>query len=385
MNTFTPTETHRSEAGSFMMLMLVVIAAGLGVVALILRLFSPQIRKYAAGGVCRSTARLDGKVALITGANSGIGKETALDLASRGARVIMACRDVEKGEEAATEIRARVGGAKVEVRELDLADTCSIRAFAQRFLQEVDHLHILVNNAGIMMCPYMKTVDGFEMHIGVNHLGHFLLTYLLIGLLKRSAPSRIVVVSSLAHNFGWIRFHDLHSQGSYNSGLAYCQSKLANVLFTRELARRLHGSNVTVNSVHPGTVRSELMRHSTAMSLLFAVFSMFLKTPKEGAQTSVYCAIAEELQSISGKHFSDCAPAFVAPQGRNEETARKLWDATSTFMGLFPNRVGGALFPVRAGPTGVLDGELSQRCKKRVTSSCSSIVCMCLQHLCYQY
>uniref|UniRef100_A0A9J8C4N0 Retinol dehydrogenase 12 n=2 Tax=Cyprinus carpio TaxID=7962 RepID=A0A9J8C4N0_CYPCA len=333
MNTFTPTETHRSEAGSFMMLMLVVIAAGLGVVALILRLFSPQIRKYAAGGVCRSTARLDGKVALITGANSGIGKETALDLASRGARVIMACRDVEKGEEAATEIRARVGGAKVEVRELDLADTCSIRAFAQRFLQEVDHLHILVNNAGIMMCPYMKTVDGFEMHIGVNHLGHFLLTYLLIGLLKRSAPSRIVVVSSLAHNFGWIRFHDLHSQGSYNSGLAYCQSKLANVLFTRELARRLHGeyyctsnknlkrkeefhltedvnltcissgSNVTVNSVHPGTVRSELMRHSTAMSLLFAVFSMFLKTPKEGAQTSVYCAIAEELQSISGKHF----------------------------------------------------------------------------------
>ncbi len=165
------------------------------------------------------------------------------------------------------------------------------------------------------------------------HPGHFLLTCLLIGLLKRSAPSRIVVVSSLAHNFGWIRFHDLHSQGSYNSGLAYCQSKLANVLFTRELARRLHGeycctsnktlkrkvesrlaedinltcissgSNVTVNSVHPGTVKSELVRHSTAMSLLFAVLSMFLKTPKQGAQTSVYCAVAEELQSISGKHF----------------------------------------------------------------------------------
>lgn len=317
-----------------MMLMLVVIAACLGVVALILRLFSPQIRKYSAGGACRSTARLDGKVALITGANSGIGKETALDLASRGAHVILACRDVEKGEEAATEIRIRVGGAKVEVRELDLADTCSIRTFAQRFLREVDHLHILINNAGIMMCPYMKTVDGFEMHIGVNHLGHFLLTYLLIGLLKRSAPSRIVVVSSLAHNFGWIRFHDLHSQGSYNSGLAYCQSKLANVLFTRELARRLHGSNVTVNSVHPGTVRSELVRHSTAMSLLFAVFSMFLKTPKEGAQTSVYCAIAEELQSISGKHFSDCAPAFVAPQGRNEETARKLWDVSCELLGI---------------------------------------------------
>ncbi|XP_062851777.1 retinol dehydrogenase 12 isoform X2 [Trichomycterus rosablanca] len=279
------------------------IILGCGIIALILRIMSPQIRKYSAGGVCLSTSHLDGKTVLITGANTGIGKETALDLAARGARVIMACRDVEKGEEAAAEIRARVGGAEVEVRELDLADTYSIRAFAQRFLLEVSHLHILINNAGVMMCPYMKTADGFEMHLGVNHLGHFLLTYLLIGILKRSAPSRIVVVSSLAHYFGWIRFHDLHSQGSYNSGLAYCQSKLANVLFTRELARRLTGSNVTVNSVHPGTVRSDLVRHSTMMSLVFALFSMFLKTPQEGAQSSIYCSVAGELHSITGKHF----------------------------------------------------------------------------------
>lgn len=206
----------------------------------------------------------------------------------------MACRDVDKGEAAAAGIRAACPEARVEVRELDLADTCSIRAFAQKLLRgvrregapaasgpppltfsmssssEVNQLHILINNAGVMMCPYTKTVDGFEMHIGVNHLGtaglkrgvralrtqrlgrryqehllcvsgHFLLTHLLIGLLKRSAPARIVAVSSLAHNFGWIRFHDLHSQGSYNSGLAYCQSKLANVLFARELARRLKG------------------------------------------------------------------------------------------------------------------------------------------------
>ncbi|CAB1338745.1 unnamed protein product, partial [Coregonus sp. 'balchen'] len=163
--------------------------------------------------------------------------------------------------------------------------------------------------------------------------GHFLLTYLLIGLLKRSAPARIVVVSSLAHNFGWIRFHDLLSQGSYNSGLAYCQSKLANVLFARELARRLKGSSVTVNSVHPGSVLSELVRHSTIMSLLFSLFSMFLKSPRQGAQTSIYCAVAEELHSLTGKHFSDCAPAFVAPQGRKEETARRLWDASSELLG----------------------------------------------------
>ncbi|MCJ8731047.1 hypothetical protein PDJAM_G00191480 [Pangasius djambal] len=317
-----------------MMMMMMVVVVCSGVVALILRLMSPHIRKYAAGGVCVSTARLDGKTALITGANTGIGKETALDLAARGARVILACRDVKKGEEAAAEIRSRVGGAQVEVRELDLADTYSIRAFAQRFLREVSHLHILINNAGVMMCPYMKTADGFEMHLGVNHLGHFLLTYLLIGVLKRSAPSRIVVVSSLAHYFGWIRFHDLHSQGSYNSGLAYCQSKLANVLFTRELARKLTGLDVTVNSVHPGTVMSDLVRHSTVMSLMFAVFSVFLKTPQEGAQTSTYCAVAEELHSITGKHFSDCAPASVAPQGRCDETARRLWDVSCDLLGI---------------------------------------------------
>eukprot|EP00063_Salmo_salar_P092384 XP_014067219.1 PREDICTED: retinol dehydrogenase 12-like isoform X2 [Salmo salar] len=200
--------------------------------------------------------------------------------------------------------------------------------------REVNHLHVLINNAGVMMCPYVKTNDGFEMQLGVNHLGHFLLTYLLIGLLKRSAPARIVVVSSLAHNVGWIRFHDLLSQGSYNSGLAYCQSKLANLLFARELARRLKGSSVTVNSVHPGLVRSDLVRHSTIMSLLFSLFSLFLKSPRDGAQTSIYCAVAEELHSLTGKHFSDCAPASVAPHGRNEETARKLWDASSELLGI---------------------------------------------------
>ncbi|XP_056283221.1 retinol dehydrogenase 12 isoform X1 [Pseudoliparis swirei] len=316
------------------MMLLLLIVAGLGVVTLLVILFAPHIRKYAAGGVCRSTVSLDGKTVLITGANTGIGKETAMALAVRGARVIMACRDVGKGEEAADAIRAAHPEARVEVRELDLADTCSIRAFAQKFLGEVNHLHILIHNAGVMMCPYTKTIDGFEMHIGVNHLGHFLLTSLLIGLMKRSAPARVVVVSSLAHNFGWIRFHDLHSQGSYNSGLAYCQSKLANVLFTRELARRLKGTDVTVNSVHPGTVNSDLTRHSTLMTIFFTVFSTFLKTPREGAQTSLYCAVADELHSISGKHFSDCAPAFVAPQGRSEETARRLWDVSCELLGI---------------------------------------------------
>nr|XP_029515564.1 retinol dehydrogenase 12-like [Oncorhynchus nerka] len=314
------------------MMVLVLIVAGLGVVALLMVLFAPHIRKYSAGGACMSMTRLDGKTVLITGANTGIGKETALDLAIRGARVIMACRDVEKGEAAAASIRRIYSKANVEVRELDLADTSSIRAFAQHFLREVNHLHILINNAGVMMCPYMKTKDGFEMQLGVNHLGHLMLTYLLIGLLKRSAKAIVVVFPGL---ITWmIRFHDLLSQGSYNSGpRAYCQSKLATSV-CRSWPARLKGSSVTVNSVHPGSVCSDLVRHSTIMSLLFSLFSLFLKSPRDGAQTSIYCAVAEELHSLTGKHFSDCAPAFVAPQGRKEETAKKLWDASSELLGI---------------------------------------------------
>ncbi|KAK2533278.1 retinol dehydrogenase 12-like protein [Columba livia] len=231
---------------------------------------APYIRRYVAGGRCKSTARLEGKVVIITGANTGIGKETARDLARRGksasssssspvwlvcvglcvrspfsgcARVIVACRDTAKAEAAASEIRAETGNQQVIVKKLDLADTKSIREFAEQFLAEEKELHILINNAGVMLCPYSKTADGFETHLGVNHLGHFLLTFLLLERLKQSAPARIVNVSSLAHHVGRIRFHDLHGEKSYNRGLAYCHSKLANVLFTRELARRLQGKS----------------------------------------------------------------------------------------------------------------------------------------------
>lgn len=185
-----------------------------------------------------------------------------------------------------------------------------------------------------MLCPYSKTADGFEMHLGVNHLGHFLLTFLLLERLKQSAPSRIVNVSSLAHHGGRIRFHDLNGEKSYNRGLAYCHSKLANVLFTRELARRLQGTKVTANSLHPGSVHSELVRHSFVMTWLWRIFSFFLKTPWEGAQTSVYCAVAEELESVTGQYFSDCQPAYVSPWGRDDETAKKLWNVSCELLGI---------------------------------------------------
>ncbi|XP_053130471.1 retinol dehydrogenase 12 isoform X2 [Hemicordylus capensis] len=291
-------------------------------------------RKFVAGGVCKSTATLNGKVAVITGANTGIGKETAKDLARRGARVILACRDMARAEAAACEIRTMTGNQQVIAMKLDLADSKSIKEFAENFLKEEKELHILINNAGVMMVPYSKTADGFEVHLGVNHLGHFLLTFLLIERLKQSAPARIVNVSSLAHHGGKIRFHDLQGEKLYCRSLAYCHSKLANILFTRELARRLQGTGVTVNALHPGTVSSDLPRYSIFISVASKIFHVFLKSPYEGAQTSVYCAVAEELESVSGQYFSDCKPAYLSSRARDDETANKLWQVSCELLGI---------------------------------------------------
>ncbi|XP_067895534.1 retinol dehydrogenase 12 isoform X2 [Heterodontus francisci] len=290
------------------MSMLVITIGVCAIAAILFTAFAPYIRRCAGGGVCTSNARLDGKTVLITGANTGIGKETARELAQRGARVIIACRDLTKAEAAAHEIREDTGNEQVIVRELDLANNRSIYQFAESVIKEEKLINILINNAGVMMCPFMKTGDGFEMHFAVNHLGHFLLTYLLLDLITRSAPARIINLSSFAHVFGRINFNDLQSEKSYDGGLAYCQSKLANVLFTRELAKRLKDTKVTVNSVHPGCVKSELTRHSFVMSLAWKVLTFLIKTPKQGAQTSIYCAVAEELQEISGKHFRHTFP-----------------------------------------------------------------------------
>ncbi|XP_039182799.1 retinol dehydrogenase 12-like [Crotalus tigris] len=292
----------------------------------------PYIRKYFGGRVCKSTAQLNGKIVVITGANTGIGKETAQDLARRGAKVILACRDMAKAEKAAHEIRIKTGNQGVIAKKLDLADTKSIREFASNFLKEEKELHILVNNAGVMMCPYSKTADGFEMHFGVNHLGHFLLTFLLIERLKQSAPARIINVASVAHHMGSIHFNNLQSERFYFRGLAYSHSKLANILFTRELARHLQGTGVTVNALHPGTVLSELVRHSFTLKVLWNIFSIFLRTPWQGAQTSIYCAVAEELETVSGMYFSDCKPAYVSSQGRKDETAKKLWNVSCELL-----------------------------------------------------
>jgi retinol dehydrogenase 13 len=204
------------------------------------------------GGHYKKVNTIAGKVAIITGANSGIGKETAVDLAKRGGKVYIACRDIKRGEDALKEIKERSNSDNVHFLQLDLASLDSVREFSRKFHEVEDQLHILVNNAGIMACPKGKTKDGFELQLGTNHLGHFLLTNLLLDLLKSSAPSRIVVVSSVLHILGRIKKDDLMSEKFYQRWLVYGKSKLANILFTHELAKRLQGSGVTANSLHPG-------------------------------------------------------------------------------------------------------------------------------------
>ncbi|XP_068729843.1 retinol dehydrogenase 13-like [Montipora capricornis] len=296
------------------------------------------LRNYFSGGVCRSEAKLDGKTVIVTGANTGIGRETALDLAGRGARVILACRNVPKAQEVADEILKKTGNSKVLVKELDLASLKSVRNFARDINETEERLDILINNAGIMRCPYWKTEDGFEMQLGVNHLGHFLLTNLLLDLLQRSQPSRIINVSSLAHTRGKIRFDDLQSEKEYNPGQAYAQSKLANVLFTRELSKKLEDTDVIVASLHPGAVKTELGRHlsiakSFLASMIFApLLWLIFKTSWQGAQTSIHCAVSNDVES--GLYYSDCKAKEVAEQGKDDAVAKKLWEVSADLVGL---------------------------------------------------
>lgn len=298
------------------------------------------LRLFIEGGQFRKQTRCDGKVILITGANTGIGKETAKELLKRGGKVYIACRSLDKANQAREDLMAETGKTDIHVRQLDLCSLESVRAFAKGFLQEEPRLDILINNAGVMACPKALTKDGFEQQLGVNHLGHFLLTNLLLDRLKASAPSRIVNLSSLAHRYGTINKRDLNSERSYNQVTAYCQSKLANVLFTRELAKRLEGTGVTTYAVHPGTVNTELTRHMGSLffllehNLVQPILRIAFKTPKSGAQTSLYTALDEDLADESGKYYADCRAQKPSKAGCNNETAQWLWDESEKMVGL---------------------------------------------------
>ena len=294
-------------------------------------------KKYFQGPRCQSSKSLEGKTVVITGANTGIGKETAVDLAARGARVIIGCRNIEKGTEALKEIQDRSGNRNVFLEKLDLASLESVRTFADKILNSEPRVDILINNAGVMACPYQKTQDGFEMQFGVNHLGHFLLTLLLLDRLKSSQPSRIINVSSSAHRMGTgkIKFDDIHHEKSYSSWGAYFDSKLANVLFTRELSKHLEGTHVTANSLHPGAVTTELQRHSILSSpIMYPLRWYMFKTAEQGAQTSIYCAVAEEMEGVSGKYLRDCHIVEESKGAQDDAAAKKLWEVSLQLVGL---------------------------------------------------
>ncbi|ELT86992.1 hypothetical protein CAPTEDRAFT_207048 [Capitella teleta] len=288
--------------------------------------------------MCLSDARLDGKVVIVTGANTGIGKETALDLVNRGAKVYMACRSMARGNAAAADIKklSKTGDDRVVVRELNLGSLASVRAFAKKFKSEETKLDVLVNNAGVGVPPLGATEDGFELQVGINHLGHFLLTVLLVEPLKAAAPSRVVTVSSRgtkqADELGFDKLRrDQHTEETYVRMAAYGRSKLYNVLFSKELARRLGGTGVTTYSLHPGVIATEIQRHLIPNKFLDAVVSYavwpFVKDVVHGAQTTICAAVDPALANDSGKYYSDCAEkihdCYVCED--IDSDAEKLW------------------------------------------------------------
>ncbi|XP_017027094.1 retinol dehydrogenase 13-like [Drosophila kikkawai] len=298
------------------------------------------VRKHKQGIQFKKHTDEPGKVFIVTGSNTGIGKEIVRELAKRGGTVYIACRDLKRCEQARLEIVRESNNPNVFSRELDLNSLDSIHKFVAGFKREQDKLHVLINNAGIMRCPRRLTKDGFESQLGVNHMGHFLLTNLLLDVLKKSAPSRIVVLSSVAHTKGNINFSDLNSEESYDEIAAYSQSKLANVLFARELAKRLEGSGVTVNALNPGSVNTELARDWNSPKGYFIRYVLkplmwpILKTPKSGAQNSIYLSLDPDLVKVSGRYFHNCQEEEPASAAQDDATARRLWVESEKWTGL---------------------------------------------------
>ena len=317
------------------------ILTGIGVYLLVSK---QQQAKNKASGDAWTTANIpdqSGKVAIVTGSNSGIGFETALELAEKGATVVMACRSLPKAEAAARQIRQTDPPGEVVVMELDLGDLDSVRQFAAAFLARYNRLDLLINNAGIMMPPYGKTAQGFETQIGVNHLGHFALTGLLLDALIKTPQSRVVTVSSGAHRFGQIDFDDLHwERKAYKANPAYGQSKLANLLFTYELQRKLTAAGQTTIAVaaHPGWTETNLQQHSGVASFL----NPFLAQPQPMGALPTLMA-ATESSARGGDYFGP--DGFMQMRGyphkvesneasHNEEVAAKLWDVSEQLTGV---------------------------------------------------
>jgi NAD(P)-dependent dehydrogenase (short-subunit alcohol dehydrogenase family) len=274
---------------------------------------------------------MDGKTVMITGANVGIGKQTALNLAKMGARVVMVCRNPEKGEAAMSEIQAKSGNSKIELMLANLSSMAAIRILAKEYKASHDRLDVLINNAGVVPWKRSLTVDGMELTFAVNHLAPFLLTNLLLDTIKASAPARIINLTSGLHTGGSIDFDDLQSEKKFGGFHAYKEAKLGVVLFTYELARRLEGTGVTVNTVHPGVIKTKLGRHSP---WYLRIGTVFFKDPEVGGETPTYLASSPEVEQVTAKYFKNKEQAPSSDESYDEAIAKRLWDVSSELTGL---------------------------------------------------
>lgn len=276
---------------------------------------------------------MQGQTVLVTGATSGIGRVTARELAKRGARVVITTRDEAKGRATLEEIRKAAPGAQLDVLRGDLSIMREVRRLAAEFKQRYDRLDVLVNNAGAIYMKRETTAEGLERTFATNHLAYFVLTMELLDLLKKSAPARIVNVASNAHTRGRMYWDDLQLERRYGGWKAYQQSKLANLLFTRELALRLEGSRVTVNSLHPGVVGTGFGLNSKGpFKLLWKTANHFFLTPEQGAETTIYLASSPEVQGRTGGYYKNCKEAKASRLGRDDEAARRLWQETERIL-----------------------------------------------------
>ena len=281
------------------------------------------------------------KTALVTGANAGMGKATAITLAKLGMEVVMLCRSPARGEAALQEVKEKSGSSNVSLMMCDLSDMADIQRFCKAFMKQHPVLDVLVNNAGVLSFERQETKDGLELHFGICHVGHFLLTMSLLPCMGKS--SRIVMVGSVAHKAGRIDFDDLGMKAGYSVARAYSRAKLCNLLFTKELARRLYGTGITVNCVHPGAVVTSIGARrengkdgNTALRRAAGrLLGFFVRTPEKGAATAVYVATSSECENITGAYFANCKIAKPARRAEDLPLAQKLWAVTEELTKAF--------------------------------------------------
>ncbi len=285
-------------------------------------------------------AVMDGRVCIVTGANSGLGRATALALAKMGATVVLVCRNRNKGQVALSEIAKESGNQSIDLMIADLSSLQSVQKLAREFQDRYPKLHVLINNAGLVNLRRYITIDGYEKTFATNYLSPFLLTNLLLNELKSSAPSRIVTGSSGAHYGGHIDFGDLQNGKRYGGMRAYGQSKLALVLFTRELAKRLAGSGVTAYSLHPGVVATNIWSRPAGVAWFIMVIpKLFMASPGKGAETIVYLATAPGIENLSGEYFEKKKVKRSSEESYNDNVSEKLWDSSGELTKLFPAKV----------------------------------------------